>query len=186
MKRILKSWVVLVLCLSFLFLDSGNAKADLFSGTRAFYGVKYTSSVYTNFTVNGTSYSYAKVFDAAREEWQGHSGISIPKTEHGFADKYYVGSTSDPDTTGEIRPVNGYGDYTSLNSNWTYVNVYLYGNNMNKFNYTYSNRFATATHEVGHSLKLAHTTADDTSVMIQGRKWYGAQTYDYKELERKW
>jgi len=39
MKRILKSWVVLVLCLSFLFLDSGNAKADLFSGTRAFYGV---------------------------------------------------------------------------------------------------------------------------------------------------
>jgi hypothetical protein len=164
MKRILKSWVVLVLCLSFLFFDSDNAKADIWSGTRVFYGVKYTSSVTnTNFYANGIWYSYAKVFDDARAEWQGHSGISIPKTEHGFADKYYIGSTSDPDTTGQIFPVN-----------------------MSKFGYSYTNRFATATHEVGHSLKLKHTTSSDKSVMIQGKKTYGAQTYDYNELERKW
>ncbi|RKJ50458.1 hypothetical protein D7X33_32605, partial [Butyricicoccus sp. 1XD8-22] len=68
-----------------------------------------------------------------------------------------------------------------------YAKAYIYNNVMNNFNMTNSQRVSNATHEIGHTLKLAHPTDDSVvSVMRQGIRSIGPTTYDYNELDRKW
>lgn len=187
MKRFIKlSATVFIISFVALFY-SNSTKADIHSGTREFYGVKYNSSVNSTFKHNGNTYNYRNTFDNARFEWSGHSGISLPKTEHSWADVYYVGSTSEPGLIGRVFPVNGYLDNVSMDSNWLFVRVYIYHNNMNKLNMSANQRFSNATHEIGHTVKMKHPTSyTGSSVMHQGIQSIGATSYDYSELSRKW
>lgn len=47
-------------------------------------------------------------------------------------------------------------------------------------------RTSNATHEIGHSLKLAHPVGNVTSVMKQGIQSRGPSSYDKTELKNKW
>lgn len=187
MKKFTKL-IFAMLLISFFASFTSTASADYHSGTRPFYGVKYNTSVTnTNFTYSGTSYRYRDTFDQARAEWNGYSGVFLGRTEHSFADVYYVGSTSDPNLIGKVFPVNGYGDNVSMDSNWTYVRVYIYHNTMSNKNMRPSQRFSNATHEVGHTVKMKHPVSyTGSSVMHQGIQSIGSTSWDLSELARKW
>ncbi|MDQ1147752.1 hypothetical protein QE429_004579 [Bacillus sp. SORGH_AS 510] len=186
MTKIIKLLFVTVL-MSFATSFASSAKADYHAGTRPFYGVKYDSSVTgTNFTYNGVTYRYRDMYDKARAEWE-YYGISLGRTEHSFADIYYVGSTSDPSLLGRVFPVNGYGDNVSMDSNWTYVRVYIYHNVMTSFKMSDKERFSNATHEVGHTVKMKHPVSyTGSSVMKQGIQSIGTTAWDINELGKKW
>jgi len=59
---------------------------------------------------------------------------------------------------------------------------------MNYYNMTTAQRTSNATHEIGHTLSLAHPTNTVVleSVMKTGIQSTGPQTYDHNELKRKW
>lgn len=166
------------------------ASADYHSNTRSFYGVNYDTSVFNTFTHNGTTYYYYDLFESARLEWHNHApGVNLSKTTHNWADTYYVGNTSDPDLNGRVFPYNGYYDHVSMDEYWLYVKVYIYDSTFKSKNFSRAQRFGTAAHEVGHTVKMKHP-ADSTvdSVMHQGfaKNNNGSTSWDLKELNKKW
>jgi hypothetical protein len=165
-----------------------DAKADIHSGTRQWYGIKFDTSVpNTTFNWSGVTYRYLDTYERARAEWNGHSGVSLGKTAHAWADVYYVGTTTEPGLLGRVYPVDGYLDNVSMDSNWLFVRVKIFHNTMSNYNMTPTERFSNATHEVGHTVKMKHPVSyTGNTVMRQGIQAIGAQTYDYSELARKW
>lgn len=163
---------------------STSASADYWENTTATGGhakVTYSSSV--------SSYGYTSIYDNAIKKWNGISSkVSVKKASPSYTtDVYYVGNTSVADRTGLMQPMGARGN-ACLDCRWTYTKLYLYDNNMRALNYSTTNRTATAIHEVGHSLKLAHTPAEaPSSIMKQGRKTLtDPTTYDKAQLKAKW
>lgn len=163
---------------------STSVSADYYSGTTSTGGhakVIYSRSVAT--------YGYTTIYDNAISRWNGISTkASVKKASASYTtDTYYVGTTSVADRTGLMQAMGPRGS-VCLDCTWTYTLVYLYDNNMDKFEYTTTNRTATAVHEVGHSLKLDHTpSSGSSSIMKQGRKSSTyPTTYDKGQLKAKW
>lgn len=160
------------------------SKADIWSGSKTWAG--YTRLVYTP---SVASFGYTSIYNEATNNWTGKSTkvtFSRGNGTHANDDKYHVANTSTPNLLGRIVPYNG--NQVGTGNYWGYVRVYVYDNTFNKLNYSRSQRVATATHEVGHSLKLAHPSSSTvSSVMHQGsKKALKPTSYDVQELKRKW
>lgn len=113
---------------------------------------------------------------------------------------FYVGTTTVAGAAGRMIPYtkNSAGalvvDNTG-NASWNLTTVTLYSNTLNSYNATV--KAATATHEIGHALKLAHVgsgtqtnrplPSGQLSIMSVGLKNYTApQPYDKTDLINKW
>ncbi|TKI57572.1 hypothetical protein E8L90_20090 [Brevibacillus antibioticus] len=160
-----------------------SALADYWGGGKTWAGVtvyEFDSSVYNY------SYDYGKVYNQAIRNWEGISSkVSFVSRTHENSDKYYVGETSIQGLLGRMDPYNG-SRMASINSSWSSTKVHIFHNNMDAFNMSEAERISNATHEIGHSLKLAHPVGNVTSVMKQGIQSRGPSSYDQTELKNKW
>lgn len=148
---------------------------------------------------------YRGVFDSARTNWSGISSnvaVNATSTNTNLPDRYYALDTDTPGLLGRINPFvyNSSGALVGgpeyLNSAWVTVNVFIYINQMQANNMTYSQQVSNATHEIGHSLKMAHPNdascyysvpqSGESSVMNQGIQNIGPQNFDKRELKRVW
>jgi len=165
-----------------------------------------TSATYYDASVSSSQwgFDYTSTFDQARAQWSGISSrVALNKTSStaNNPDKYYVGNTSSAGLLGLTTPYiyrNGVlvDGSQNLDDVWEKTNVSIYDNTFQQNGFTATERLGTATHELGHSLKLAHpgqgscrvTAIPDgtTAVMVQGRKAYGVQQYDKRELKAFW
>jgi len=183
-KKKLLSMVAASLVTVFLF--ASISFADFFSGGRssAVFYAYYDSSV--------TSYGYTSHYDAARANWNGISQeVAINKTSSpsGTPDKYYVGTTTTPGLLGRTIPYKASGGTyvpASTSEQWAYCTVSIYHNTMSDNNMNHSQIVSNATHELGHTLSLAHPTSFQISVMNQGIQSIGPTTYDKNQLKAKW
>jgi hypothetical protein len=181
---------VLVFVLSMVLLGSVSMSvhADYWAGTKTWGGI----TVY-NYDSSVSTYGYSTIYDDARTNWTGiSSGVAFSNGTHTNADKYYVGITSSPTLLGQIIPYDGSGNSTSLTGSWHHVNVSIYDNTMDNYNMSRAERVGNATHEVGHSLKLAHPGSVNplpspvTSIMNQGIQSIAPTSYDKQELKATW
>ncbi|MFD7523379.1 matrixin family metalloprotease [Paenibacillus chitinolyticus] len=161
---IVKSLVTLTIIGAVLF--SNEANANIFSYKRDHGGkfnAWYDSSV--------SSYGYGPAYDQGRSNWGGiTSNVSIGTTSVKSGedtDEYYVGTTSDPTLLGQNIaydvgwPVNI--PRGKNEQNWDYTTNAIYHNNIDKYsNSGFVARYVT-THEIGHSLGIAHTTGENAS-----------------------
>lgn len=164
---------------------SSISSADINSGGRssAKFNAFYDSSV--------TSYGYKAAYDAGRSNWAGISSkvaIGYTSSSSGLPDKYYVGNTSDPTLLGLSSYFDANGNPVAKTALRAYTTVAIYDNTMVSNNMTYSEVVSNISHELGHSLSLAHTTDPSvtSSVMFQGIQSIGPQQYDKNQLKSKW
>lgn len=148
---------------------------------------------------------YRGVFDGARANWSGISSnvtVNATSTNSNLPDRYYALDTDTPGLLGRINPFvyNSSGALVGgpeyVNSAWVTVNVFIYINQMQANGMTYSQQVSNATHEIGHSLKMAHPNdascyysvpqSGESSVMNQGIQNIGPQNFDKRELKRVW
>ncbi|MFM9282163.1 hypothetical protein [Paenibacillus jiagnxiensis] len=162
--------------------------ATIWAGGRssgANFSAYYDSSV--------ASYGYTNHYDSARADWNSaSSSVNITKTTStsGNPDKYYVGVSSVAGLLGQISRYTSSGQVvTSLSDDWAYATVSIYHNNMDAYGedgMSQSERISNATHEVGHTLSMAHPVTSRSSVMKQGVQSIGVQSYDKESLIEKW
>ncbi|AIQ31227.1 hypothetical protein P40081_25975 [Paenibacillus sp. FSL P4-0081] len=125
------------------------------------------------------SYGFTSHYDHAISTWNGrNANVSISKTlnNSGQVDRYYVGTTTEPNLFGRTIFYNDLGiavdpDWFS----WSRSVVSAYYNQLHDYeggvNFTAARIKHTTAHEVGHSLGLDHTTASaqvSTSLMTAG------------------
>lgn len=197
-KRILRQTLVLVM----LMVSNVGIASSVFGDTFYFGRYQLNSNLNAYYDSSVDTYGYAGTYDLARQNWLGISSkASVYRTysTSNYPDKYYVGTTA-TDNYGITLPYDetatGFVYETGYSSIWKYVTISLYANNMPSTSWSSTNRAATATHEVGHSLKLAHpgngservraVPSGQKSVMEQGKKDYYVQPYDVTELLWKW
>lgn len=169
----------------------GSSLAEVLPRTRV-YGAKITVNY-----ISLSSY-YTGIFDQARPYWNGKSSqVSVNKssTVNSANDAYkvYVGSTSDPTVFGQTvcytKDFASNYSQTSLVNDWFKCQVTLFDTNMTTYKLTQTQRLQTAIHEIGHTLKLDHSSAPAyTSVMIDSLIDQAStpQTIDYQDLKSKW
>jgi len=185
---VIKKILMLAFCILLIFPTI--VSANYFSGGRTspIFTAYYDSSV--------SSYGYTSHFDAGRVAWSIPLKVSVSKSSSNSStyDEYYVGTTTDPTLLGlTLAYKNGpWGTglhYPATHSDtWVYCTVALYQNNLST--YSYNDVVGVTTHEIGHSLALAHTTAPAVSIMTAttyaGNPTYQPTTYDMNELKSKW
>ncbi|WP_144941340.1 hypothetical protein [Paenibacillus sp. 32O-W] len=175
---------VTVVSIFVVVLFSQIAFADIWGGNKYWNGitiVEYDDSV--------ANYGYTEHYDEAMENWRNISSqVTLQKASHQYADRYYVGNTDDATLLGVVIPYTISGKKLGYESNWSagYATAIIYDNTMNSYNMTYAQKVSNATHELGHTLKLAHPSSTQVSVMNQGIQSIGPTTYDKNELKRKW
>ncbi|WP_208585747.1 zinc metalloprotease [Gracilibacillus suaedae] len=177
---------ILLVCLFLLLVFPLSASATVWGGGK-------NGSGYTDYWVSPSvsEYGYSSVFSAAVTRWEGVSSEVVfdkVNTAISTADRYYVG-TAAGDVTGRIYPYDSSGNVVGTWQYWTRVHAWLYHNNMYQANFSYTNKVATATHEIGHTLKLAHpqSNLDLNNIMEQGKKNYSTLSwYDKSSLRSKW
>lgn len=196
MKKISKVIIPSLIALLVIITVIPSANATVFSYKRAtgVFNAYYDDSV--------AAKGYTTQFDWARSKWSGISSkVSIGKTNNATTstDQYYVGTTFVPKLYGETNFFKKTGSYVDPNiSNWDYSAVVIYHNNLVKDGLDNdTNMKNTVTHEVGHSLGLAHTneinnTLKAFSIMTDGsdsfknRNVTSPSDYDEGELKYKW
>ncbi|WP_187644965.1 matrixin family metalloprotease [Paenibacillus terrae] len=164
--------IISFICFLVVFVPSANATTfGHIHSQGGKFGAYYDSSI--------ASYGYTSHFDFARNAWAGISpnvAISKSNTKGYGIDEYYVGTSSTPHLYGLFTPYNNvFGAGVPVdpsNSNWVYSVISVYDNNLNTDGYKNSTNIRhTTTHEVGHSLGLAHTedaSKKAASVMTAG------------------
>ncbi|MFS0728393.1 matrixin family metalloprotease [Paenibacillus sp. 1P07SE] len=180
MKRKVKvSMASLALVTAFSLASVTSADYNAGGRSSAQFNAWYDSSV--------ASYGYTGIYDSARASWGGISSrVAVGKTTSsaGTPDKYYVGTTTDPELMGLASYFNASGSPVCITCTRAYTTVALYNNNLPN-NYSY--RLSAAIHEIGHSLSLAHTSNELTnSVMQPWLQNIGVQQYDMNQLKAKW
>lgn len=151
----------------------------------------YDSSVAT--------FGYTGTYDSARAAWGGISSkVSIGKTtsKTGNPDIYYVANDPTGMNLGRTYPyvqgASGPVQEDNTTADWVYCTVYSYDNVLKASSATAADKTMNATHEIGHTLKQAHPSTSQTSVMNQGLPSLNANvaasptTYDKGELKAKW
>lgn len=179
-----------------------TANADTFSYTRIAGGkfnAWYDSSV--------SSYGYTPHLDYSRGAWGNiSSNVAIGSTTSpsgSSTDEIYVGTTATDGLFGLTVPyvvswpsniMAAPAPGAAPNRNWDYAVISIYDNQLNAYGLkTWTGIIHTTTHEMGHSLALAHTTAAGQvgpSVMTAGtyadRSVTNPNSYDQSELKSKW
>jgi len=166
LKKFIAASLIVLTSLSFFsstsFAYDANSKADRYFGGNLTAGINrpawYHSSV--------ASYGYTSHFDSARAYWNNNTPVNIWKWDqaNNSTDRYYVGTTYQgagnlniTGAQGAYKVVNGVAVSATNNENWNYSTVTIYHNAMASKNYDRGKANATAAHEVGHSIKFAHT-----------------------------
>ncbi len=189
MKMKIMKFYLPVICILFFSLSLGQVvKADIYNGTKHWGGttvVTFDSSV--------DSYGYRNTYNAAMNQWKNISSkVVFSVGNHTNADRYYVGNSSDPTLWGTMFSYGTATSLTNMHNNWHHARVWIYHNNMEAEKFDPDERIGNATHEVGHSLKLAHpgelnqSIPPIPSIMNQGIQKIAPTTYDKSELRRKW
>jgi len=115
-------------------------------------------------------------------------------------DQYFVGTTASADLLGEQqkykKDTSGAIVVAQNNDEWHHSTIIIYDNVMDNKSMSTQERIGNATHEIGHSLKLAHpgegtervrsVPSGKVAIMQQGIAGYGPQEYDEVELKEKW
>lgn len=188
----MKKSYIAVIVLSFLAVStfSQTANADHYpggptTGQRVAY---YSDSI--------TNYGYNSLFNRGRASWGNISTkvqILYTPTASTTSDRYYVGTTATPGLLGLMTPfknVNGQVREATISETWTYAAVSAYHNQIRDFGLSDDQIVAmVASHEIGHSLGLAHSPTQVYTVMRgQPNVLYSnlPTDYDKSELRRKW
>lgn len=191
MKTLVKKYnkfliaLISVLAIGTSFLST-SASADYFLGGRTNNAMPY--AWYDSSVAN---YGYTTNFDAGRNYWNSHSKVDIKRafSYSSSYDRYYIGNTSTSGLLGRIYPYNSSGVEVSADSNWSYVVVMMFDNQM-RAQSTYSSSYINmnAAHEIGHSIKMAHAASVYNSVMPQGWRAIPSSltSYDSGEVSKKW
>ncbi|MBN7774463.1 hypothetical protein [Clostridium aminobutyricum] len=185
----IKKFTKTIVLVAILTLASGSfCYADTFTGGRssAVYKAYFDSSV--------SSYGYSPHYMAGMSNWNNISSkvsLSITTSTSDYPDKYYIGNTATNGLWGQtaIYKKNLLGQIVTAQTTdtWVYSTIVLYDNQMKAYNMNAAEVKSTATHEVGHTLSLAHTTASVESVMREGAiQFIGPTTYDITQLKAKW
>ncbi|WP_017687199.1 hypothetical protein [Paenibacillus sp. PAMC 26794] len=171
--------------LSSVLMLSVSVKAATFSGG-------FTTGHLTYGVGSGGSSSIAST---ASKQWNGVSSkvsltYSSATNQYGSTANIVTYFNSDPPPmTGDFGVMYPYKSWTgtsaspaSVDDIWVKASAFQYTNS--QLNDT-TKRTATATHELGHALSIAHTSED--AVMKQGVKTsYALKTYDITNLKAKW
>lgn len=181
--KVISSLIVLCFALSPIF----NVHAENFYGG--------FSSGNLTYGIGGGSSSIAST---ASSQWNGVSS-NASYTYSSATDQY--GSTARVITyfdiytsanAGELGLTIPYKSYTGISAseattNGTWVKAVVYQYKATELDTT-TKKIATASHELGHALSVAHpTTSNGTEVMRQGVKTsYTLTTYDKNSLKAKW
>lgn len=151
-------------------------------------GGRSTGKFNAYYDASVTTYGYTGIYDTARTSWNGISStVSIGKTTSasGLPDKYYVGTSATVGLLGQAAYYDANNNPVCPNCLRAYTLVSSYANNLEGS--SYSAKVSNATHEIGHSLALAHTTVTGiNSVMYQGLQEIGPQQYDKSQLKARW
>ena len=200
-----------------LVASSHPMDANYFNGKRKSSTGGYDESrivINVRHDVSVANHEYTNILNIARESWNLITvviNVNAPISFNGLQDTYFVGTSWEP---GEFGLTRGYVEiggelYFSSNAsnNWHHCTISIYNNQLDAANATYEEQLANAAHEVGHSLKMAHTNETDkvaypdqgdhereipagrASVMrrpINTKTNYGVQEYDQDELIAKW
>lgn len=171
-----------------VFLFGSLVSADYLSGGRknnakplAFYHSSVADAGYTSH------------YDAGRAYWNGNSKVNIVRTMFNSVtdrpDIYYIGNTSIPNLAGQTVGYTSSGAQTSPDNYWDYTTVYMYDNVMRVTDpYTSEHVKFNAAHEIGHTIKMAHTSLGFNSVMPQGWRVIPSSItpYDSEQVNSKW
>ncbi len=174
----------------FLFFNVSTAKADTFGGGRS--NSNRNIMVYLDSSVANSSY-YNSIYSYARSYWSNtgtsFSGFLVASSNSPTSDEYCVSTTATSGLLGRTYPykrVNGSSVTATNNEYWEWCKIFIYSNQMDAYSMTDDQRRSNAAHEIGHSLKLAHTTANTSSVMLQGIQSIQPTSYDIGQLRSKW
>lgn len=171
-----------------------SASANTFSGGRssAIFSAYYDVSV--------SQYGYTSIYDDGRTNWNGVSSkVTVSKSSSNCSscDEYYAGTTANNGLLGYTQPYNSFhvALVITANNTWKYCVLSLYDNQIKASNAGSSGPGLTraeivssvTTHEIGHSLSLAHSPSGTTSVMTANDITdFAPNTYDKNELKSKW
>lgn len=175
--------------LSTSLLISSVSNAAYFIGGResGWFSAYYTNSVAT--------YGYTNHYDTARTSWANiTTKVNVGKvsSDTGTPDKYYIGTTSSTNLLGQNVFYKKSGStfvVANTYETWAYATVSMYHNTMRDiWDMTQSQIISNATHEVGHSISLAHPPDSDnrSRVMRQGIQSIGPQAADKESLIYRW
>lgn len=196
----MKKLIYLLLPLVTLFVQD-YSYADLWLGWR---NDNATVSVFFTQSVTNSS-TYTSIFNSAIANWNNISSkVSLTKvtSSASVGTFVYVSTTATPwllwmmfayktNSAGQVIQ-----DSTAIDLKWPRTDVYIYSNTMDSASMTTSQKIANATHELGHTLKLAHPglwtmrcsaiPSWQTSIMSQGIQSTWPQTYDKNDIKYKW
>lgn len=174
-----------VLLFTSIIIES-TANAAIWAGDR-----KNRAKPYAYYHSSVDLYGYKLNYDRGRAYWNANSRVNITKTTSiaNRPDIYYIGNSAVSGLLGQIIPLNSLGNTVSVTSNWDYVTVFMYSNQMIAHpNYSVSRVNYNAAHEIGHAIKMAHVPIQNNSVMVQG--FYpipsSLTSFDSGEVNRKW
>jgi hypothetical protein len=175
-----------------------TAFADSFLGNRRDGG-----NVLVNYDASVASSGHTAIFDSARVNWSFISSkvtVAATSTLVSGYDRYFVGNTGTVGLLGRTtwykKDATGAIVIAGVDDLWDHCTIAVYDNTMDANNMTNAQRVSNCTHEIGHSLKLAHpgqgtkrvaaVPAGRGAVMNQGIQDFGPQQYDKDELIYKW
>lgn len=181
--------IIYALYLNVLFLasDTQNAQAVTFTGGFATGNLTY-----------GVSSGSVSIAETSASQWNGKSTkakltYSTEKNQYGSTAKIVTHFNSQkPPTSGALGIMYPYKSWTGTSANsattserWVKAIVYQYNSTLLNND---TKRIATATHEFGHALSVAHAPiSNTTAVMRQGVKTsYKLTSYDINSLKDKW
>ena len=161
------------------------------TATAAHFSGGFSSGNITYVVANGSNRSIAQT---AVAQWNGKSsraGISSasPTNPRRVTTRFNAHRPPTSGALGLMSPFKSGGARASTSERWATATVYQYTNSLLN---TTAKRTATATHELGHALSVAHppstnSTAQRTAVMRQGVKTSSTLTsYDTGSLIAKW
>jgi len=202
-----------IICLTSLTIFGSVASATTFSGTLK-SGVNrpvwYSPSV--------ASYGYTSHFDAGRDYWNRDTKVNLWKWDqaNNSTDRYYVGTSYPKDSDdGELNVDGAQSSYkvtstgavveADKNEDWNFSVVTIYHNALSSPEKNYARELVNevTAHEIGHSIKMAHSLGTYSPNSSYADK-YGyledtimhpskvrkltsiIRPYDQKEVERKW
>lgn len=162
-------------------------------------------SVFYTLSVRNNS-EYTSIFNTAINNWNNIS--SRIKLKRVYSDQnvgsfvFAVTNNTNPNILGMMIPYYKNHQWQiipnlrAIDQTWFRTDIYIYTNNMNRFSMNFRQKVSNATHEIWHSLKLAHPWQGtercvdlpwwQKSVMNQWIQNIWPQQYDRNDIIYKW